>query len=100
MTDTPTNINSVRTGEYTVQLSWSAPVNHAPPIAGYEVFYTVPGSGGTKSAGTTTSTTITVAVPTLGDTYDFFVVAFSDADNTLPSAWSNISTIVTSKCNY
>ena len=93
MTDTPDNIQGVRTGEYTVQLSWSAPASNTPPIAGYEVFYAESGSDITKSGGTTTSTTISVTLPTLGAIYDLFVVAFSDANNTLSSARSSNSTI-------
>ena len=98
--DTPTNVESVRTGEYTVQISWSAPASNTPPVAGYEVFHAESGSVGTTSGGITTSTSIIVSVPTLGFKYNFFVVAFSDADNTLPSAPSDISTTKMRKCNY
>ena len=56
------------------------------------MFYTVPGSDSTQSGGTTTTTTINVVVPVLGVLYDFFVVAYSDAANTLPSEPSNNST--------
>ena len=84
-----------------MQLSWSAPATNTPPVAGYEVFYAECGSDATKSGGTTTSasTTISVTIRTLDVTY-FFVVAFSDADNTLPSAWSNIVANNMSKCSY
>ena len=101
MTGTPTNVLSMRTGPYTVQLSWSVPASNTPTVAGYEVFFAETGSGVTQSGGTTTDTTISVTLPTLGVMYDFFVVAFSDAANSLPSAWSNISTIFLSagKCN-
>ena len=91
--DTPINFTSVRTGLYTVQLSWSAPASKTPSVAGYEVFYTESGSDDTQSGGTTTSTTICVTLPTMGVKYDFFVVAFSNADNTLPSAHSNNTTV-------
>ena len=93
MTDTPTDFESVKTGEYTVQLSWTAPASNTPPVAGYEVFYAESGSDNTQSGGTTTSTTISVTLPTLGVKYDFFVIAFSDVDNALPSAHSNNSTL-------
>ena len=88
MTDTPTNVQIARTGEYTVQLSWSAPASNTPPIAGYEVFYAESGSDASKSGGTTTSTstTISMTLPNLGITYHLLVVAFSNADNALPSA--------------
>ena len=93
MTGTPTNITFVRTGKYTVQLSWSAPANNTPSVAGYEVFYAVSGSNSTQSGATTTSTTVNVTLPTLDVMYDLYVVAFSDADNALPSAHSNYITM-------
>ena len=101
MTGTPTNVKIMRTGNYTVQLSWSAPASNTPPVAGYEMFYAECGSDATKSGGTTTSASITISVtiPTLDVIY-FFVVAFSDADDTLPSASSNIVTNKMSKCMY
>ena len=99
MTNSPINVMSVRTGEYTVQLSWSVPANNIPPVAGYEVFYAESGSHITQSGGTTTNTTINVTLPTLGFMYDLFVVAFSDTDSTLPSRRSIISTTELSKCN-
>ena len=94
VTDTPTNVKSEMTGDYTVQLSWSVPASNIPPVVGYEVFYAVSGSDVTQSGGTTTnSTSISVTLPSISATYDFFVVAFSDADNTLTSARSSNSTI-------
>ena len=102
MTGTPTNVKIVRTGDNTVQLSWSTPASNTPPVAGYEVFYAETGSDATKSGGTTTSpsTTISVTLPKLGVTYHLFVVAFSDANNALPSARSSNVTIAIRKCNY
>ena len=96
VTGIPTNVKSERTGEYTVQLSWSAPASNTPSIAGYEVFYALSGSDVTQSGGTTTTntTTINVTFTKLSDIYNFFVVAFSDADNALPSERSSNSTIV------
>ena len=101
MTGTPTNVNIMRTEQYSVQLSWSAPASNTPPVAGYEVFYAVSGSNVTQSGGTTTDTTISVTLPKLGVMYDLFVVAFSNAANSLPSARSNNSTIflTVGKCN-
>ena len=92
MAGTPTNVTSVRTGVYTVELSWSAPTSSTPSIAGYEMFYAVSGSDVIQSGGTTTTstTTISVTLPKLDFMYTFFVIAFSDAGNTLPSARSNI----------
>ena len=93
MTGTPTNFKSKLTGDCTVQLSWSAPANNTPPVAGYEVFYAESGSNVTEIRGTTTDTTFIVTLPTKDVVYNFFVVAFSDAVNTLPSARSSYITI-------
>ena len=102
MTGTPTNVQNEMAGEYTVQLSWSVPASNTPSVAGYEVFYAVSGRNSAQSVGNTTAgtTTISVTLPSLSGIYDFFVVAFSVADNALPSAHSNRSTIYLSKFNY
>ena len=101
VTDTPTNVESEMSGEYTVQLSWSAPANNTPPVVGYEVVYAVSGSDVTLSGGTTTDiTSISVKLPNISAIYNFFVVAFSDADNALHSARSSNSTIYLSELNY
>ena len=102
MTGTPTNVRYMRIDNYTVQLSWSASASNTPPVAGYEVFYAVYGSNDTESGGTTNdaTTTISVTLPTLDVMYDLFVVAFSNADNALPSAHSNNVTIELSKFDY
>ena len=96
MTGTPTNVTNVRTGDYTIELSWSPPATNTPSIAGYEVFYAVSGSDVTQSGGTTTTstTTISVTLPKLDVMYDIFVVAFSDAGNALPSARSGNNTVI------
>ena len=85
-----------------MQLSWSTLNSNTPPVSGYEVFYAKCGSEESHSGGSTTSTTIIVTLPTLGVTYDLFVVAFSVAENTnnLPSARSSIVIINMSKCNF
>ena len=100
MTDTPTDVKSVWTGECTRQLSWSAPASSKPLIAGYEVFYAESCSDVTQSAGTTTSTTISISTLAPDVAYDFFVVAFSEADNALSSARSNVTDLSTCKCDY
>ena len=100
MTDTPTNVKSEMTGEYIVQLSWFEPASNTPPVVGYEVFYAVSGSDVTQSAGTTTGiTSISVTLPSISGIYDFFVVAFSDANNALHSTRSSYSTIYLSEFN-
>ena len=92
----------IRTGKYTVQLSWSPPVSNTPSVAGYEVFYAVSGSNSTQSGGTTTTdiTTISLTLTNLSGIYDLFVVAYSDADNALPSARSNNATVNLSELEY
>ena len=89
VTDTPTNVKSKLIGNYIVQLSWSAPASNTPSVAGYEVFYAVSGSNSTtQSGGTTTANTttinVTLTLANLSGMYNFFVVAFSDANNALP----------------
>ena len=100
MTDTPTDVKSVWTAECTVQLSWSASASNTPNIAGYEVFYAEYDNNVTHSAGTTNDTTISITTVAPDVLYDFFVVAFSDADNALPSARSNVTDLSTCKCDY
>ena len=102
MSDTPTNVTYMRTENDTVNLSWSAPASNTPPVAGYEVFYAVSGSISTQSGGTTTTntTTMNVTFPILDVMYDLFVVAFSDADNALPSAHSKHIPIDLSELEY
>ena len=102
VTDTPTNVRSVIIGQNTVWLSWCPPASNTPPVAGYEVFYAENGSNATQSGGTTIDITISVALPTPDVFYDFFVVAFSNEPNSLPSTQSVIHTIClnTSKYNF
>ena len=92
--DVPFGLSAMRNGDSnTVQLSWSAPASNTPQVAGYEVFFGESGSDNTQSGGTSTGTTINVTPPSLNATYDFFVVAFSDAPYSLPSARSQAITI-------
>ena len=101
VTGTPTNVKSEMTGEYTVQLSWSAPASNTPPVAGYEVFFAASGSDVIQSGRITTDiTSISVTLPSISGIYNFFVVAFTDADNALPSTRSSNSTIYLSEFTY
>ena len=99
VTDTPTDVSIMRTGDNTVQVLWTAPASNTPPVAGYEVFYSVSGSDSTQSGGTTSNTTISLVLPMLDIMYDIFVVAYSGAANTLPSARSRNISIYLSKFN-
>ena len=77
------DLSAVPIGSNMVQLTWPAPPSKTPPVSGYEVFYTEFGVASTQSGGITSNTTINVTLPILGVTYELFVVAFSDAPNTL-----------------
>ena len=84
-----------------MQLYWTTPASNSPPVASYEVFYAASGSDNAESGGTTPDTNISITLSTLDVTYySIFVVAFSDAPNTLPSTWSSIITVIASKSNY
>ena len=99
VTDTPTGVGSVRTGNDTVEVYWTALSSNTPLVAGYEVFYAVSGSDSVWNGGTTTNTTLTLVLPMLDVTYDIFVVAYSDAANTLPSARSKNTSLFLGKCD-
>ena len=100
VTDTPTGLTAIHMGTNTVELSWSAPASNTPSVAGYEVFYAEFGSIVAHSGGKITNTNVNVTLPLFSVVYDWFVVAFSDVDNALPSARSNISTVYLSKCKH
>ena len=91
--DTPTSVTATRTGYDSLKLSWTAPASNTSLAASYEVFYAVSDIDSTWSGGTTTYNVIRVVLPTLDVTYDFFVVAYSNVANTLPSIRSNSTTI-------
>lgn len=84
-------MNAVRTDYKSVELSWSAPASNTPAVAGYEVFYTESVSRTTQSGAVTTSSVTSATLSDgleLGNTYSFFVVAYSNESNTLPSVHS------------
>ena len=70
-------------------VSWTAP---SPIPAGYEVFYQTTGAANnvvTDSAGTTTTTELTLTGLVFGQTYSIFIVAFGpEGALVLPSACS------------
>ena len=83
---TPSDFTATRIGYSVLELSWTAPADSTPPIAGYEVFLVVNGSQHSTSVTNTTETSTTVSEGlSLGTKYSFSVVAYSDALNTLPS---------------
>ena len=86
VTDVPSDFTVTRIGYSVLELSWTAPASNTPPIAGYEVFLAVNGSQNNTSVMNTTETSITMSEGlSLGTKYSFFVVAYSDVMNTLPS---------------
>ena len=89
VTDKPTDLMYELTGYNTVRLSWTAPANNTPPVASYEVFFKRSGSNSIESWANTTSTTVVLANIDLWSVCEFFVVAYSDAENTLPSTPSD-----------
>ena len=100
VTGAPTGLTAAKTEGKTVQLFWTAPASNTPPVAGYELFYAETGSNITQSGGLTTDSTISVTLPKLSVLYDFFVVAFSNENNALPSARSTNITIFFSSCKF
>ena len=97
---TPSDFNAKRIGYSVLELSWTAPANSTPPIAGYEVFLAVNGSPNSTSVINTTETSTTVSEGLfLGNMYIFFVVAYSDAINALPSAHSETQMVEISEQN-
>ena len=95
---TPTGVTATRTGYTSVSVSWAASSTGTPP-AGYEVFYKLTEGGSTVSGGNTSNTELTLTGLTLGN-YSIFVVGFEAEGNpVLPSARSEITTIVIGKLN-
>ena len=92
VTNPPTVVTAMRTKYNAVALSWTAPASNMPPVAGYEAFYSLSGDAITQSE-TTKTTDATLTELMLGNTYNFFVVAYSDAENSLPSARSDNQTV-------
>ena len=95
VTGAPTSLSVIRTGCNRVEISWTPPIHNTPPIAGYAVFYILAGSNTRQNAGSVNGSTTTFVLSSLfeqGSTYEFFVVAYSDENNTLPSARSNYVT--------
>ena len=87
----PTNINVSKTGLSSARVSWTPP---SPSPAGYEVFYHAYGGGNRISRGTTSKSYHDLNSLPLGS-HSVFMVAFgAEEDTVLPSAHSNIATII------
>ena len=97
---TPSDFTVTRIGYNVLELSWTAPANSTSPIAGYEVFLAVSGSQNSTSVTNTNETSTTVSEGlSLGNMYIFFVVAYSEAMNTLPSSRSETQMVEISEQN-
>ena len=100
VTGTPSDLIVRRIGYSVFELSWTAPPSNTPPIAGYEVFLEVKGSQGIRSVTNTTETRTTVSEGlSRCNVYSLFVVAYSDASNTLASPRSETQMIEISEQN-
>ena len=100
VTGTPTDLAVVRSGCNEVEISWFPPVHNVPPVSGYAVFYILTGSNTTQNGGNVNGTTANLVLSNLfqqGSTYEFFVVAYSNESNTLPSAHSDCSVVLFSE---
>ena len=75
-----------------VLVMWSPPLNNNPFIDGYEVFYG--NNGSTFSVGMTNNTKMIVTGLCSAQNYSFFVASYSNEEHTLPSEWSDITTLI------
>ena len=76
-------------------MTWSPPVNNNPLIDGYEVFYRVSDCDCKKfSVGVTNFTERIISGLCSTQNYMFFVVSYSNDEHTLPSEWSDITTLI------
>ena len=100
VTGTPSDFTVRRTGYSVFELSWTASPSNTPPIAGYEVFLEVRGSQNITSFINTTETRTTVSEGLSPcHVYILFVVAYSNASNTLSSPRSETQMIEISEQN-
>ena len=79
-----------------VLITWCPPVDNDPLIAGYEVFYDI-GNGSRYSGGMTNDTFLIISGLCSAQNYSFFVVSYSNEEDTLPSEWSYIITLLSGK---
>ena len=97
----PINVTAKWINSSDVLVTWSPPVNSNLLINGYEVFYGVNDS--TFSVGVTNYTELIISGLYSTQNYTFFVVSYSNEEHTVPSEWSNITTLIAgmlSKCFF
>ena len=96
VTRKPVNITAKWISPSDVLVTWSPPVDNDPLIAGYEVFYDI-GNGSRYSGGMTNDTFMMISVLCSAQNYSFFVISYSNEEDTLPSEWSDIITLISGK---
>ena len=92
VTDTPTSLNSTRTGLTSVLLLWSPPTINISTVIGYEVFLNLP--NGTRISIETNSTQLTLTSLQPDNNYSIFVVAYG---GDLPSDHSDTAILFQGK---
>ena len=92
----PINVTAKCLCSSDVLVTWSSPVDNDPLIAGYEVFYDI-GNGSRQSVGVTNDTFLMISGLCSARNYSFFVVSYSNEENTLPSEWSDVFVLIGGK---
>ena len=91
----PVNITAKWISLSDVLVTWSPPVNNNPLIDGYEVFYDVNDCDcKTFSVGVTNYTELIISGLCSTQNYSFFIVSYSNEEHTLPSEWSDVTTLI------
>ena len=94
----PVNVTAKWINSSDVLVTWSPPVHNNPLIDGYEVFYDVNDCDcKTFSVGVTNYTQLIIRGLCSSQNYSFFVVSYSNKNNTLSSEWSDVYTLNTGK---
>ena len=90
----PVNVTAKWTNFSDVLVTWSSPVNDNSLIYGYEVFYGISDCDcKTFSVGVTKYTELIISGLCSNRNYSFFVVSYSNEKHTLPSEWSDATTL-------
>ena len=94
----PVNVTAKWIDSSDVLVTWFPPVINNPLIDGYEVFYGV--SDNTFSVGVTKYTELIISGLCSCQNYSFYVVSYSNEEHTLPSEWSNVTTLIAGTFNF
>ena len=96
VTRKPVNVTAKWISLSDVLVTWSPPVDNDPLIAGYEVFYDI-GNGTRFSGGMTNDTFLNISGLCSAQNYSFFVISYSNEEDTLPSELSDIIKLISGK---